>query len=465
MDLFIRYAMELAIIIPDVFFIFLPVTRDLRWRPRFIGCMSAILLPSFILLTAWAGAARIWPVIPTLILNVSFLFLWFFFSVKLSLGKKLFCFFNAIMLGAFCLLYSIVVTVPYEGKNEFWASVRLLSLRASVTALGLSLIVGVVFLWTLTVELPRLLEEERVSGMWDFLFIVPLAALLLIGWMTPLHPQILLIGRSRSFLLVLLPLIPLMLLLFYHLLWWTVTKFSESVRLQQENTFLQMEGKRYEALRSYMGETRAIRHDFHNHLLVIKDFARSGETEKLLEYLSPLTETEERYVKYSANRAVDAVAAHYASLAEIQHTSMNWKLQLPAHIPIRESDYCSMLGNLLENALRAVSTLSPEQRRVSVISSMLSDNMLGLAMDNPFSGEIVFEKNGLPQSGRKGHGIGLISVMNTVRRYGGSMNIKTENGVFSVEILLYHAAKQEKAEKTQSEFETHNKKVREVFLL
>ncbi|MCR4818622.1 MAG: GHKL domain-containing protein [Fretibacterium sp.] len=465
MDLFMRYAVELAIIISDAFFIFLPVTKDLRWRPRFIWSMSGILLPSFILLSAWAGAARLWPIIPTLVLNVSFLFLVFFFSVRLSPGKKLFCFFNAIMLGAFCLLYSIVITVPYEEKNELWASVRLLSLRAGVTALGLSLIVGLVFFWTLTVELPTLLREERVSNMWDFLFIIPFAALLLIGWMTPLHPQILLIGRSRSFLLVLLPLIPLMLLLFYHLLWWTVTKFSESAKLQQENTFLQMEGKRYEALRSYMGETRAIRHDFHNHLLVIKDFARSGEMEKLLEYLSPLTETEERYVKYSANRAVDAVAAHYAALAEAHQTLVDWNLQIPAHIPIREMDYCAMLGNLLENALRAVSTLPPEQRHISVISSMLSDNMLGLAMDNPFSGEIIFDKNRLPHSGRKGHGIGLVSVMNTVRRYGGSMNIKTENGVFSVEILLYSTAEQEKTKKTQNEPEMQNSKVREVFLL
>ena len=48
-----------------------------------------------------------------------------------------------------------------------------------------------------------------------------------------------------------------------------------------------------------------------------------------------------------------------------------------------------------------------------------------------------FDRNGLPLSSREGHGIGLRSVLNTVRRYSGSMNVRAEGSVFSVEILLY----------------------------
>ena len=96
-----------------------------------------------------------------------------------------------------------------------------------------------------------------------------------------------------------------------------------------------------------------------------------------------------------------------------------------------------ILGNLLENALRAVKNLPKEQRYVSVISSLLSDTIIGISVDNPFSGKIKFKRNGLPRSSREGHGIGLVSVMNTVKRYDGTMKVTAEKNIFSVDIVLH----------------------------
>ena len=96
-----------------------------------------------------------------------------------------------------------------------------------------------------------------------------------------------------------------------------------------------------------------------------------------------------------------------------------------------------MFGNLIENALTAVKSLPPESRKINVIASMLSQYMTGISIDNPFEGNITFGQNGLPVSPKPAHGIGLVSVKNTVERYNGSMNIKTEEHVFSVDIILY----------------------------
>ena len=104
-------------------------------------------------------------------------------------------------------------------------------------------------------------------------------------------------------------------------------------------------------------------------------------------------------------------------------------------MPVREADFCSILGNLLENAVRAAGEEPPENRRVRAIGRMLSDAMMGLSVENPCSRKIPM-KNGLPVSDREGHGIGLASVSATVHRYGGSLDIKNEDGLFSVNILL-----------------------------
>lgn len=438
MNIFARYALELAIIIPDAVFLYLPLVENLHWRNWITYSISGVLLSVFVAGAAWVSSAQMLPVIPVLVVSVMFLFLIFFFSVKISLGRKLFCFFTSIMMGAFCLLYSISLMADFEAANDLWASTRLLTLESCFVSLGLSVLTGIVFFRILKNGLSALLREERINVIWDFLFLLPLGATVLIWWLTPIWPKILLMGRARVFMLVLLPMIPFTVLLIYYLLWWVAAKISESARLQQESTMLQMERKRYEELRSYMEETSALRHDFRQHILVITQLSDAGKFSELQEYLSQFKDKAGKgYKGYCANVAIDAIASYYTAFAESQATRIDWSLNLPKSLPMREPEYCAILGNLLENALRAVKDLTPEQRYVKVISSLLSETIIGISVDNPFSGKMKFGTNGLPRSEREGHGIGLVSVLNTVERYDGSMNIKAEENIFSVDIVLH----------------------------
>ena len=303
------------------------------------------------------------PVIPMLVASVMFLFLVFFFSVKITLGRKLFCFFTSIMLGAFCLLYAIILMANFEAVNDLWESTRLLTLESGLVSLGLSALILIAFFKILTKDLPMLLREERINGMWDFLFLIPLMALLLIGWITPEYPKYLLLGRYRIITLVVLPLIPFIVLLIYYLLWWVAAKFSESARLQQESTMLQMESKRYEELRNYMEETSELRHNFRQHILVIKKLSNAGKFDELQDYLAQFEDIADKsYAGYCENIAVDAVASYYTAFAENQNIKIEWDLKLPHNIPLKEAEYCAILGNLLENSLRAVKDLSQERR-------------------------------------------------------------------------------------------------------
>ncbi len=438
MKIFLRYALELAIVIPDAVFVFLPVLEDLRGQNRITYGISGLLLSVFVIAAAWLSAANMLQVLPVLAVGVLFLFLIFFFSVNISLGRKLFCFFNAVMLEAFSRLCSVAVMASTEGNNELWKTTRLLSLESGLVSLGFSILLGLIFLKVLTKELPLLLKEEHVNEIWDFLFLLPFGVTILIWWMTPIHPDLLLIARARIILLALLPLIPMVVLLIYYLLWWMATKFSESARLQQTNMLLAVESKRYEELRNYMDETRTLRHNFRQHIISITSLANSEKISELKNYLLQFNEaTEKSYSGYCDSIIVDAVASYYTSLAEKQGTRIEWKLNLPRELPLNEAEYCVILGNLLENALRAVKNLAEERRYVKVISSLYSETIVAISIDNPFSGKIKFGRNGLPKSERGGHGIGLTSVLDTVKRYDGSMNITTENKIFTVDIVLH----------------------------
>lgn len=358
----------------------------------------------------------------------------YWFCVDLVPSKKLFCFFNALMFCTFAALYTNYLCAPWELADELGP----FSIKSSLVCLGLDLILMTAFYRTFHNRLPFLLEDERLDEVWKILMFVPVALATLLHWMVPMSPSVVMVGRVRPVALVAMALVPLAIYLLYNTFWYSSVLYSESFRLQQENALYRMERKRYEQLRAYLNNTRTLRHDFRQHILVLDRLARSGEMKKLTEYLQQFTQAVENgQQRYCANTAIDAVAASYAGRAKDQDTVVNWHLDLPEELPVREADLCGILGNLMENALRAVSELPQERRRVRVISRMLSQQMLGLSVENPYEGTVKLNKKGLPKAKRSDHGLGMASVAAAVQRYKGTLDIQTERGVFVVNLLLF----------------------------
>ena len=350
------------------------------------------------------------------------------FRVKLSLGKKLFCLFNAIMLCMFSNFMTLFLAAELELTNNLWYEKNLVTIESGIMRLSIAFVLGIIFFRTLHDKIPMLMQQERIDKIWNFLCLIPMFMTLFIWWASPLHPKVMLEGRVRAVAVAIACVLLAMIFIMYQVFWWTAENLIEGAKLQQENTLLSIEGKRYRELRKYMDATRALRHDFRQHIRVITQLSNSGNFAELRKYLQQFSEsTEKNYAAYCENISVDAIASYYASFAENQGTKIIWQLNLPSELPLRESEYCAMLGNLLENALRAVKNLPEQDRHVKVISSLLSEYIIGLSIDNVFYGKIESVKPG----------IGLTSVMNTVKRFDGSMSIKCENNIFSVDIILY----------------------------
>ena len=438
-EITLRYALEFTMLIPAAIFAFMPVSEYMRFTSLKSYVIAGIFVIASIFASAYLCSVYMLRMHDIVIPCMLILFVLYYFSVNTSLNKKLFCFFNAAMLCTFGPLYTILTTAPYELTNPLWFMLKLFTFRSGFIFLGFTVLTGMIFFRTLTIKIPFLLREESVKDAWKYLFLVPMVISLLTYWMTPNSPIVVMTGRVRTISFVLYLFVPLSVFMFYHIFWWTAKRFAESAKLQQKNTFLIMESKRYNALRRYMEHTRTLRHDFRQHISVLSQLAESNDIENIKNYISQLNEASSKsYKAYSANSVVDALAAHYDSIAHSIGAAIDFRIELPATLPVKESDLCALLGNLIENALRAVKSLNEESRHVKVISVMLSRAMLGLSVSNYYDGTINFGDNGLPvSSSGERHGLGLNSVSNTVKRYGGSMNINTEENTFSVDIILY----------------------------
>lgn len=428
---FLRHFIELLILLPSAVLALLPFRKHLHIKPLPLSLLVVTVLIPFSAVGAWVAALQDIPSVYVLPPIVVMSFIFYDFTVDAPLAQKVFCFLTVSSQCAFVLDFTRYLFAPFE--DDFVT----FKIRTGLISLGLAILLIPVYWHSLAVELPTLLEDNRIRANWWLLSLLPFVLTVLFIWISPRDVNVVLSGRVRLIAVTLLFLFPVLMLLSCHLCWKVAVRLSAAAQEGEENNLLLMEQKRYEQLKEYMDDTRALRHDFRQHLVVLSSLSADGKTEELTEYIRQLTEeTVIPKRTFFANSAADAVAARYDDLASVLGVKIDWKLEIGEELPIREVDFCSILGNLLENAVRAAGEEQGENRVVSVFARMLSDGMLGLSVENPCSKEIVM-RNGFPVTEKKGHGIGLPSVSATVRRYGGSFEINTDGGTFSVNILLF----------------------------
>jgi len=393
------------------------------------------LLAAFVIIFGGGVLCLFLPVDSTMIMIAALFVLFPIYCklVNLPTVKKLFLVANASLLVAFCSFYVRFLTAPYElGIDD-----EPYRIRSSLYFFGICFIVILGFYTTLTRKIPYLLSVEQIDDVWTTLSVSTLVLFAMIIYMNPLKAEFVMAGRIREVVLVSMPVVLVALYFFYHYFWWSSSKIQEYATLAQENQMYMMERRRLEDLSSYIEDVRILRHDIRHHMLVIQSYAEKGQNEDILKYLDPVMSSIDRKLKqYSANAALDAVAAHFDAAAEEQETKINWELFLPDKLEFSETDLSTVFCNLLENALHAVAELPVEKRRIHVTSRMLSDKMLGISVENPYEGIIRFGTDGLPKTERRSHGIGMLSVASIVKRYNGTLGIKTDNGMFVVDILM-----------------------------
>lgn len=117
---------------------------------------------------------------------------------------------------------------------------------------------------------------------------------------------------------------------------------------------------------------------------------------------------------------------------------MDLDVDIPEKLNIQPFDLNIILGNLLDNAIEAVSKL--ERNKVIKASIKLDRNILYINISNPFDGNIIYKKSNLKTThkDKENHGFGLKSVKKAISKYNGIMNVYHTDSIFNVDVLLYN---------------------------
>ncbi|HIX33319.1 MAG TPA: GHKL domain-containing protein [Candidatus Gemmiger avium] len=194
----------------------------------------------------------------------------------------------------------------------------------------------------------------------------------------------------------------------------------------------------YREVENMYRQIRGWRHDYRNHIQVMKALAANGDLDGLKAYLDELDtdlNTVDTVIK-TGNAMADAILNSKISLAR----SRNIPVQADAHIPVQlrmsELDLCVILGNLFDNAIEASLALPEDQRMIRVYMDM-KGTQLYISFTN-FTASRKQARVGrlFPTTKGEGHGFGLVRIDQIIDRLDGYLSRNSEDGAFTTEILI-----------------------------
>lgn len=194
----------------------------------------------------------------------------------------------------------------------------------------------------------------------------------------------------------------------------------------------------YKEVENMYRQIRGWRHDYRNHIQVMKSYAASNDTDAIKRYLDELDtdlSTVDVAIK-TGNAMADAILNSKISLARSRQIPVTVDAHIPVALKMSELDLCVIIGNLFDNAIEANLPLPEEKRMIRVYMDM-KNTQLYMSFTNMTASKKRIKEGGRFRTTKgEGHGFGLVRVDDIVARYDGYLSRNSEDGAFTTEILL-----------------------------
>ncbi len=208
-------------------------------------------------------------------------------------------------------------------------------------------------------------------------------------------------------------------------------KLLENFRLNTKLSLLEQEEH---SLSQYVMEakeryekTKSFRHDIKNHITVLKNLIQEEKTEQAINYMGGMEEIiEELSFPYSTNNPIaDILIENKLGVAKNIGIDISCSLTLPYPCSIRDIDFAVILSNALDNAVNACKNMEHDSEKYIHIAGKIQGDFILLEIENSF------QKKGLPRKGT-----GILNIQTIAEKYHGAVNIKTQDNIFILSVLL-----------------------------
>lgn len=255
-----------------------------------------------------------------------------------------------------------------------------------------------------------------------------------------------------------------------------ISALADHEQLEQAHQLSEMREAYYQNLQQQENSIRHIRHDMKNHLSTVRSLLAGKNTDEALSYLDTLLDdvhpTQKdmndssssghvlqvegqrqvdkdcvipagstfsksaftwSVVRFCENEAANALLRSKVEVILQTGLDYDFRIHLEEPISISDIDLCSLIGNALDNAIRAAASAD---NKTITLRCRCDKGIFMLKVMNCFDGKLDPKlKTTKPDSVR--HGFGISGMREIAGRYGGSLETQIEGNTFTLLVYLY----------------------------
>ena len=197
---------------------------------------------------------------------------------------------------------------------------------------------------------------------------------------------------------------------------------------RMNESYLNAQKDYYEMKQTSDTEIRRIRHDMKNHLICIRELAAQRKYDELENYvgeISAAVKDADRLI-HTGSGIIDAIVNEKAAIAKKAGVHFEWEGTISG-LEISAVDSCTLVSNLLDNALEACDLVNVADRFIS-LTFRRSEHFLFMICENS-SARVIEMSGGRPittKSDKLNHGFGIRNISRCVEKYGGELKLSSE---------------------------------------
>lgn len=202
----------------------------------------------------------------------------------------------------------------------------------------------------------------------------------------------------------------------------------------------------YKVLEGRESQYRKLRHDMKNHWQMVQTLLASGRLSEALDYTYRIQDqlefhTRSHQIISTGNPFLDAVLTSKLGQAAASGIQVDTEIMVVKNMKIDMVDCGIIFGNILENAIEACLKQSGEADRRIPVKLLYKKGMLVCGICNSMDPDTSVRSGfATTKPEAEGHGLGLPNVREAVAGYGGTLNLKAQDGRFEVSFVLFGVA-------------------------
>lgn len=204
---------------------------------------------------------------------------------------------------------------------------------------------------------------------------------------------------------------------------------------------MKLKAKYYEEIESINQEVRKYKHDLSNHLHMLYFYLEEHNIDSAKEYLNHMGVDFKNiskgfyYIKTN-NEAIDFILNSKLLRAREKGVKVQSKIGDMQNVTISNMDLCTLLSNLLDNAIEACELYKGKDSFIDIEMSLIKNNLLCNIKNS--ANPVKTDAKGQYLTNKKtgDHGFGMLQIDRIIKQYNGFVTRKYKNNVFETDIIL-----------------------------